>query len=74
MTTGGSELESTLRHIADDRTASPEDRRLAKDILSMLPELLSLSARGFGELYAYFHEGQVWEVKETRKRKIGKSA
>lgn len=68
-----SEVESSLRHIADDRAASLSDRTLARDILAILPELQHLSERGFGELFVWWHEGQVFEVKETRKRKLGRA-
>lgn len=68
-----SEVESTLREIAGNRSASLSDRTLARDILAILPELQHLSERGFGELFVWWHEGQVFEVKETRKRKLGRA-
>jgi dsDNA-specific endonuclease/ATPase MutS2 len=74
MTAGGSELESTLRHIADDRTATPEDRAIAEHILAMLPEIHAIHRKGYGELRVTFIDRVVFQVEETHKRRVPKAS
>jgi hypothetical protein len=59
-----SELESTLRHIADDRTATPEDRALAKMCLELIPKLRVLRSEGRnGEVVGIFENGKLIRTK-----------
>lgn len=52
-------METTLKHIAGDRSESVETRGIARDLLALLPVLISLRERGYGELIAKVQNGKV---------------
>lgn len=63
-------VHATLQQIATDRQQPSKDRALARDILALLPVLLSLRERGYGELLATYHDGKIVAVEETRKWQV----